>query len=115
MEKFYKDYDAIYLGYSDIANITIRYCIDEEDYKGIQYKNIKFGEDGDYDAYLVDENAVIGEHYIEVENVAGCGWLQIIDDAKKRFDCRFKKGFKVFRAGNFGCILQILGGAENDN
>ncbi len=115
MTKFYKDYEIINLGYSDIANVTIRYCIATEfgaDYKGIQYQNIKFGADGSYEAYLVDEGAEIGAHYKEVINVVGGGWLEIIDDVKKRFNCRFKKGFKVFRAGNYGCIIQILGGEK---
>lgn len=97
----YKQYTKEYLGYSDIASLTLR----SPDKVSI----LNFGSDGDYHAYIVDENAKIGSHYTKVFECEH--WLKIYYDDGILFDVMAKK-FKIYRAGEFGCIIQVIGRRE---
>lgn len=97
-QKSYKDYDVRFIGASDMASLTLRSP------NGVAALN--FGQDGGYTAYIVDENAVIGSHYTEVYSCQR--WLWVFDDTER--SARFKADtIKIYRAGEFGCIIQLIG------
>nr|DAU66757.1 MAG TPA: hypothetical protein [Caudoviricetes sp.] len=95
--KNYKNYNTQFIGSSDIASLTLR--SPEDSYI------LNFGEDNAYTAYIVDENAEIGSHYVlkfECKN-----WLKIYDDDS--LTAKFEgKEIKVYRAKEMGCIIQII-------
>lgn len=98
--KYYKDYEEIFLGFSDIASLILVTCDHE---KGLESSVLKMGSDGEYFAYLC-KNAKIGEHYTKKYECNG--WIKIYDDNKKMFD-QFGK-FEIYRAGDFGIIINKL-------
>ena len=102
--KNYKDFEKIYIGGSDIANITVRYC-SKNDMK-IKYFNLKFNEDNEYWAHFVDEPAEIGAHYEKVfdEKIY---WAHFIDDENvaAKIACG---NLKIYRAGMMGCIVEFI-------
>ena len=100
--KTYKEYGKITLGYSDIASLTLA-GIKEK--KELTSEILQFGSDGNYSAYIVPENTEIPEHYKEIS--AFTDWLRIYDDDSKVADLSADE-IKIFRAGNFGLIIQII-------
>jgi len=94
----YKTYPRHYLGCSDVAGLTVVH-------PGEPF-TLKFGSDGDYSAYFVDEAAEIPAHYQHVATVHG--WMWIFDDFMRRYNARADE-IKIFRAGDFGCIVQLIG------
>lgn len=101
---YYKDYEKRSIGGSDIATvILVGYKSDAEN--GLFLYPLDFGIDGEYDAYIVDGNAEIGEHYKEVACFES--WLKIYDDTG--LACHFSgRKIKVFRAASMGCIIQVI-------
>jgi hypothetical protein len=64
-----------------------------------------FGYDGGYSAYIVDGEAEIGHYYVKIATFYH--WLKIYDD--DGLECKFDgEEINVFRAGDFGCIIQII-------
>ena len=104
---YYKDYPSKYIGESDMANLTLRYCKD-----GIKYENIHFGGDGCYEAYIVDDKDVyIGNHYELVISIKGLFWFEIIDDKGVTYSERMSGGeskLNIYRAGSYGIIIQTI-------
>ncbi len=100
--KHYKEFDKIYLGWSDISSLILVTIGDDEHMKS---EILDFGSDGDYSAYLVDKDTEIGEHYQLV--FTGNVWLKIYDDQELRQDLCAKQ-IKIYRAGDFGCIIQLI-------
>lgn len=98
MRKTYKDFQMIHIGDSDIASLTIRSCMD--------VSVLNFGEDNAYSAYLVTEDVEIGSHY--EERIHGDHWLWIYDDSGKTADI-VCDSFKIYRAGELGCIIAVKG------
>lgn len=99
--KNYKDYPSVSLGYSDIARLIVD--------SPAKLSWLKFGGDNEYYAYLVDEEAEIGDHYsLEFEAEY---WIQIYDDRGLTFKV-YADQIKVYRAGNYGCIIQTIGRKE---
>lgn len=97
----YHDYEKKFIGSSDIAALIVVAPTKE----GLSSKIIEFGEDGNYRAYIVDGEAEIESHY---ELVFECkSWLKIYDDEELTFKESGSR-FKIFRAGDFGCIIQKL-------
>ncbi len=95
--KYYKDYKKKCIGSSDVAMLIVNMC-------GKVY-SLYFGEDGNYKAYIVDSECEIPEHYsLELE---GYNWLKIYDDFGLTLGMKYNH-FKIYRAGNFGCIIQLL-------
>ena len=79
MKKIYKDYEKIYIGESDRAELTLRFFNSEK--KAIDYQGLHFGGDNAYDAYLInDENVEIPAYY-QLVLESNSPWLDIIDDA----------------------------------
>lgn len=97
--KTYKDFEKIRIGESDIANLVMVGCREDQ---GAVTELLHFGEDGDYEAYYVTEPCEIGEHYKKVASFES--WLKIYDDTERTFD---EYGdFNIYRAGDFGCIIE---------
>lgn len=95
--KNYKDYFKQFIGESDIACLTVRACGD--------VGTIEFGEDGAYHARIVDGDTEIPAHYERVFET-GEPWLWIYDDGGRVASLTNKNGFGIYRAGDFGCIIQ---------
>ena len=95
--KHYKDYDKNYIGESDIARLILSYP------HGVSALN--FGEDGIYCAYIVDGDAIIGDHYKKVLQAEH--WLKIYDDMALIQEFKGNQ-INIYRAGGFGCIIQII-------
>lgn len=85
------------LGCSDIASLTLRSVRDVD--------RLDFGEDGAYHAYIVDSEATIGEHYTLCSEFQH--WLKIYDDLDLAAEF-VAATIKVYRSGQFGCIIQLL-------
>lgn len=100
--KSYKEYDSVSLGGSDIAVLTFTGYTEKN---GLVAKVLNFGSDGSYNAYLVDENAEIGNHYELVLKFDS--WVNVYDDmgVVEQFKADH---IKVYRAGDFGCIIQLI-------
>ena len=100
--KTYKDFEKKYIGGSDIASLVMVGCRRDE---GLKTEPLFFGEDGAYYAYIVDEETEIKSHYTKV--AAFNHWLKIYDDDGLTF-VENAKEINVYRAGQFGCIIQII-------
>ena len=97
--KNYKDYEKVFIGDSDIAALIL--SGDKGDVE------LKFGQDGRYNAYLVErtesEEVQIGEHYHKVFETDK--WLKIFDDGGLT-KVLFGK-ITIYRAGE-GCIIEVV-------
>lgn len=97
----YKDCGKVFLGASDIASVILR--------TPNEVNILKFGSDGTYSAYFIDADkgeCEIGEHY--KEEFAFSGWLKVYDD--DMVQCKlYAESIKVYRAGDFGCIIKASG------
>lgn len=101
-QKNHHSYPKTYIGGSDIATL-IMVGPPAKDGDALS-KELCFGEDGDYTAYIVDDKAIIPEYYHHVASFNH--WLKIYDDDEL---CFSQNGnFSVYRAGDFGCIIQKL-------
>lgn len=106
--KKYKDYGKEYIGYSDIASLILA-GYDKE--RGLLLKELHFGCDGSYNAYIVnDKNVEIGSHYNKVAEYDS--QMKIYDDQE------LTKVFKadkiiVYRAAEMGCIIQLVNNMED--
>lgn len=100
--KSYKEYPKKYLGGSDYAALTMVGC---KENTGLTSAILHFGEDGIYDAYFVDENAEIGSHY---ELIATFNyWIKIYDDYNLTTSLSGST-INIYRAGDYGCIIQVI-------
>lgn len=105
--KNYKDFGKEYIGSSDIATLILVGCRDDNDTEeGLKIKELRFGGDGAYTAYIVDETAEIGKHYQLLDTFYY--WLKVYDDNQVTFEV-FCDWAKVYTAGAYGCIIQIKG------
>ena len=100
--KSYKNYSQEYIGSSDVAALTAIGFDGNE----VAAKVISFGGDDAYMAYIVDENAAIGDHYSEVARFKS--WAKIVDDSgiQKRFNA---DEIVIYRAGEYGYIIHLIG------
>ena len=103
--KTYKDFETIYIGGSDVASLIMMGL--KETGRTLEFLN--FGEDGEYYAYIVsrkeNEPVEIGEHYKKVATFTN--WLKIYDDYESTLDIKGKV-INVYRAGEFGCIIEVI-------
>ena len=99
--KSYKEYDKWYIGSSDIASLILA----GSSPNGLKLHDLHFGIDDSYQAYIVNGECEIGNHY-ELEAEFNT-WLKIYDDDGlfKRFNADI---IRVYRAGMHGCIIQLL-------
>ena len=101
--KTYKDFGKQYIGSSDIASLILVGC--NKNKKELQLKELHFGGDGSYRAYIVYGNAEIGKHYKKVEEFNS--WLKIYDDEELVREFNGEK-IIVYRAAEMGCIIQVI-------
>lgn len=99
--KTYKDFNKKFIGESDIASLTLR--------SETSCAALNFGMDAAYMAYIVTEEAEIGSHYKLI--FEGKSWLKIFDDTELTFFARADK-INIYRAGELGCIIQLIGNAK---
>jgi len=99
--KSYKEYDKQYIGSSDIAALILVGITKEE---GVVSVVLHFGGDDAYSAYIVDEEAEIGNHYHKVAEFET--WLKIYDDAGL-VDTFEAPRIAVYRSAERGCIIHI--------
>ena len=99
---YYKEFDKVSLGSSDIACLTMRGCSKDGE---LILQNLSFGGDGCYSAYYVKGEAEIGKHYEKAGEFHH--WLEIFDDEAKTLTVRGDT-ILVYRAGDYGCIVQVL-------
>lgn len=103
--KTYQHFIRKYIGTSDVASLIMMGL--KETGRSLEFLN--FGEDGDYYAYLVDREedkpVEIGEHYKKVATFTN--WLKIYDDYESTLDIKGKV-INVYRAGEFGCIIEVI-------
>lgn len=99
--KNYKDFEQEYIGSSDIASLILAGCGSD----GLKLKELHFGTDSSYRAYIVKGEAEIGAHYEKVEEFKS--WLKIYDDDELVKSFRAEK-IIVYRAGEMGCIVQLI-------
>ena len=103
--KDHHSYNKVSIGASDIASLTVR--------TPNQVAILNFGEDGDYSAYIVDEECLIPEYY---ELTLECSeskywpgvWMRIYDDDGLSFKIKAPHSIRVYQAGAFGCIIQTI-------
>lgn len=96
--KNYKSYPTLSLGCSDIARVILS--------THDQLSYLHLGGDGSYKAYLVDEEAEIGAHYRLAFEATS--WLKIFDDTDLVAKI-YAERIKIYRAGECGCIVQVIG------
>lgn len=105
MKKNYKDYKKIYIGESERAELTLRFFNSEK--KAIDCQGLHFGCDGAFEAYIImDADAAIPGYY-QLVFESTSPWLDIIDDIG--LSCYFSnlENIKIYRAGNYGCIIVL--------
>jgi hypothetical protein len=100
--KNYKDFDKSFIGASDTATLILA---GYQEGKGIVATTLDFGEDGIYKAYIVDDETEIGSHYTKVATFNS--WLKIYDDDELTSRIKAKE-INIYRAGDFGCIIQLI-------
>lgn len=93
----YKEYPKMFIGESDNASLTVRFPD--------QARMLHFGEMGPAHAYVVDENAEIGDHYKLIH--AGRYCVKIFDDNGLTFEA-CADSILIYRAGNGGCVIQLI-------
>lgn len=99
----YKDFNKIYIGGSDSAALICRSKWGDIDLCGL----LKFGEDGDYSAYFVNEKASLGDHY--KHQLTYYGYVDITGDDGYGVHIEAYV-INIYTAGNFGCIIEAIGG-----
>lgn len=100
--KNYKEFRHVSLGDSDIATLIAVGGGHNPETGFIESKAISFGEDANYEAYLVMEPAEIGAHY---KKVFECdSWLKIYDDYDRTLYIHGKH-IEIYRAGMMGIII----------
>ena len=91
----YKD-NVKYLGYSDIASLTIR--------NGGKVEILNLGSDGDYSAKIVKDRELIPGHYnkkYEFKN-----WIWIYDDGGRKTEFE-AENIEIYTAGDFGILILL--------
>lgn len=102
MGKSYKDFNQTYIGTSDYSKLVTVGC---GMLGNVHAEILGFGEDNDYYAYVVDDSATIGEHYIPVFEYYN--WMKMYDDNGLVNEFNAKR-ISVYRAGKYGCIIQLI-------
>lgn len=97
---YYKD-SVTSIGSSDIATL-IFVGYDMTEYK-VKAEAIRYGGDGSYKAYLVNDKALIPSHYRKVAEFRT--FLNVYDDSGIAFKASYHPRFEVYRAGDYGTII----------
>lgn len=104
----YKNCEKLYIGSSDVATLVLVGLSPETEL--IKSEILHFGGDGSYAAYVVvGDDVEIGAHYTKVASF--CEWLRVYDDRERTAKFGGNE-INVYRAGDYGCIIQCIGGPE---
>lgn len=103
MKKTYKDYEKIYIGESERAELTLRFFNNEK--KEIDHQGLHFGGDNAYSAYLVQDVDVDIPEYYQLDFESSSSWLDVIDDLGLVHCFNCIENIKIYRAGDYGCII----------
>ena len=102
----YKDI-CVSLGGSDIATLIMVGMTTEDrpaTTSHLDMKELNFGEDGEYSAWLIDGDTDVPEHYTLTAEFKN--WLKIYDD--EGYCTYFRSPFiRVYQSGQFGCLIQL--------
>lgn len=101
--KNYKECEKMFIGASSIASLTLR--------MPRQVEMLNFGSDGAYHAYICDFDTNIPSHYKKVLEVK-TPWMKIYDDEGLVAEVSSAKKICIYRAGEFGVIIQTDGKVE---
>jgi hypothetical protein len=93
----YKEYPKMYIGESETCRLAVRYAHST--------KELRFKTSGVFQAYVVDENADIAEHYKLIHS--GTHWVRIYDDTSLSFSAA-ADSILIYRAGDQGCVIQLI-------
>lgn len=96
--KNYKNFEKVYIGDSDMAELVVR--------APGEVSLLKFGKDSSYKAYECFGDVIIGEHYKKV--FSGKIWLMIYDDDELTYKKYKPEGYEfydIYRAGEHGCVI----------
>lgn len=104
----YKDFPKVSIGGSDIATLYVT-SIDKNSPTGLRCEALSFGEDGDYSAYFLTEKARIGDHYSLVQVHFGECNIHSQDAGEFPITVQAER-ICIYRAGEFGCIIEAIGG-----
>lgn len=104
--KNYKELEKMYIGGSDSAFLTVIEWGPADAPNWLTMHELKFGEDGDYSAYVCWGDVEIGDHYKKVLELHRS--ITIVDDDRAVFDAKADT-IKVYQAGEFGCIIHLEG------
>ena len=102
MKKAYRDYQRVYIGESERAELTLRFFDFEK--KAINHKGLHFGGDNVYMAYLIQDESVKIPKWYQLEFESNTPWLDIIDDMNV-ITFNNIENIKIYRAGDYGCII----------
>ena len=99
-------YGSEYIGSSDIASLVL---VGGDDVRGLRLRQLKFGGDGDYFAYIGDSEIEVPYFYhIEAKFYH---WLKIYDDQELVKEIEGEV-IEVYRAREMGCIIRVKVGEE---
>jgi hypothetical protein len=99
---FYKDFEKVFVGVSDVASLVFRFCDHVE--------VVNFGGDSAYYAYLIPEGCRLTNRYEEV--ASGIWWLSVYDDTHRTLNIHCgPKPIRVYRAGGYGLAIEVPNGA----
>ena len=98
--KSYKDYEKKILGTSDVSTLVLVGMV----LGVVTPVTLRFGADATYTAYVVDNDAKIGDHYSEVARFSG--WMKVYDDDGCAASFNSDE-IVVYRAERMGCIIRL--------
>lgn len=114
--KNHHTYPRAYIGESDIAAlIMVGMRPKSEKADGADWlktQPLHFGEDGAYNAYIVDEDCEIAPYYSMVATFEH--WISIYDDSELTLHA-YASEIRVFCAGSRGVIIQLIGRKTYDS
>ena len=99
--KHYKS-NIHYIGSSDYASLVLAGHVNRQ---GFTVQQLHFGCDGEFWAYEIDQTYAVPDHYYFVAEFDH--WMKIYDDSELTKHYIGRK-IKVYRAGDFGALIQIL-------
>lgn len=103
------DYEKVFIGSSDSARLEVIHTIEN----GTSKSYLNFGEDGEYEAYIVDEKCTIPDTY-ELRCAFEGGYVDLFDD--EGYNVYIKgETVQIYRRGDFDCIIKIIGFKEMFN
>lgn len=103
------DYEKVFIGGSDSARLEVIHATEH----GVSTHYLNFGEDGDYKAYVVDEKCTIPDTY-ELRCAFEGGCVDLFDDEGYNVHIEGET-VQIYRRGDFGCIIKIIGFKKMSN